>query len=191
MDYLIYNIPALEEAVIDTTVLSSREKEEARKRGVHFALIRALLRHEIARRNGISAAEVSITYGPHGKPECPIQHFNLSHSGECLCLAFHHKPVGVDVERIRPRKFSALAEKFMSAEQLEAFRSRDCPQDEFFACWCAAEALVKHAGDTMWHAKNYPFVYLHGRIVCQFEKAPAVKLFSPLPGYCGALAYCK
>lgn len=191
MDYLIYNIPGLNETAIDTSVLSSQEKEEARRRGGDFALIRALLRHEIARRNGVSAAEIPITYGPHGKPECPIQHFNLSHSGECLCLAFHRKPIGVDVERMRPRKFEVLAERFMNAEQLRAFKSRDCPQDEFFACWCAAEALVKLAGDTMWNAKNYPFIYLHGRIVCQFEGAPMVELFSPQPGYCGAVACYK
>ena len=191
MDYLIYNIPGLNETAIDTSVLSSQEKEEAQRRGGQFALIRALLRHEIARRNGVSAAEIPITYGPHGKPECPIQHFNLSHSRECLCLAFHHKPIGVDVERMRPRKFEAIAEKFMSAEQLGSFKSRNCPHDEFFSCWCAAEALVKLAGDTMWNAKNYPFIYLHGRIVCQFKGAPTVELFSPKPGYCGAVAYCK
>ncbi len=191
MDYLIYNIPGLNGTEVDTSVLSSGEKEEARRRGGHFARIRALLRHEIARRNGVSAAELSITYGPHGKPECSIQHFNLSHSGECLCLAFHHKPIGVDVERMRPRKFDILAEKFMCTEQLEAFKSRNCPEDEFFACWCAAESLVKLAGDTIWNAKNHPFIYHHGRIICQFEMAPEVELFSPQPGYCGAVAYCK
>lgn len=191
MDFLIYSIPDLNAAEIDSSVLSADEREESLKRGRSYTIIRTLLRHEIGRRNGVSAADISFTYGPHGKPECAVLHFNISHSGDCLCLAFHNKPIGVDVERIRPRRFESLAVRFMCAEQLAAFTSRACPQEEFFACWCAAEALVKHAGDTMWNAKNYPFTYRHGRIVCLFEQAPVVELFTPQPGYCGAVAYNK
>ena len=191
MDYLIYSISSLNDTVVDTSVLSAAELQEARRRGGSYALVRALLRHEIARRRGIAPADACFSYGPHGKPECDIQHFNISHSGDCLCLAFHDKPIGVDIEQIRPRRFEALAGRFMCDEQLAAFKSRDCPQDEFFACWCAAEALVKHAGDTMWNARNYPFIYRHGRISCLFEPAPVVELFSPETGYCGALAYTQ
>lgn len=191
MNYLIYRISSLNETVVDTSVLSTAELETARRRNGNYAIIRALLRHEIARRHGISPTEVTFTYGPHGKPGCDIQHFNISHSGDCLSLAFHDKAVGIDVEQMRKRRFESLAERFMSGEQLSAFKSRFCPQDEFFACWCAAEALVKHAGDTMWNAKHYPFSYHNGRIICQFEQAPAVELFTPQPGYCGAVAYSK
>lgn len=77
----------------------------------------------------------------------------------------------------------------MCDEQLAGFISRGCPETEFFICWCTAEALVKHAGDTMWQARKYPFVYYPGRIACRFSGAPAIHLFTPMPGYQGAVAY--
>ena len=189
MDYLIYNIGALPRELEDNTVLTPDEQQAALQRGGNYALFRTILRRELARRTGLAAQDISIRYSEHGKPECEAQPFNLSHSGDCLCLAFHHKAVGVDVERIRPRNFQALAERFMCDEQLEGFISRGCPETEFFICWSAAEALVKHAGDTMWHAKQYPFVYYPGRIECRFADAPVVHLFTPMPGYQGAVAY--
>lgn len=190
MDYLIYSLSALRTDEIDISIISDEERAIAARRGKRYAIIRALLRHEISRRhNGTTPADICFTYGAHGKPECELQHFNLSHSGDCLCFAFHHKSVGVDVERIRQRNFASLAERFMAAEQLDFFRKCGCPQTDFFACWCAAEALVKHAGDTMWNARSYPFLYQNGSIVCQFEHAPCVQLFTPMPGYCGAIAY--
>ena len=189
MDYLVYNLAALPASLADTSLFPPEEQEQAALRGCRYALIRTLLRKELSRRCACPPQEIRFSYGPQGKPEYAPQPFNLSHSGDCLCLAFHHLSVGVDVERQRPRDFARLAERFMSPEQLVGFRERDCPQDEFYACWCAAEALVKHAGDTMWHALNYPFIYNHGRIICQFSPAPAIHLFTPMPGYCGAVAY--
>ena len=189
MDYLVYNIAALPESLADTSLFPPEEQEQAVLRGKRYALIRTLVRQELSRRCGRPAQEIRFSYGPQGKPEYAVQPFNLSHSADCLCLAFHHRPVGVDVEKLRPRAFSRLAERFMCPEQLCGFLERGCQQDEFYACWCAAEALVKHAGDTMWHALDYPFTYSHGRIICQFSPAPAIHLFTPMPGYCGAVAY--
>lgn len=189
MDYLIYQISDLNQDLADMDTLSAEERVLAERRGAQYALIRTILRQEIARRAQVSPGEVEFTYGPNGKPECALQPFNLSHSGDCLCLAFHHKSIGVDVERMRPKRFEALAGRFMTPLQLQGFRERGSTQDEFFACWCAAEALVKHAGDTMWNAKSYPFLYRKGNIECLFEHAPVLQLFTPMPGYCGAVAY--
>jgi phosphopantetheine--protein transferase-like protein len=105
-------------------------------------------------------------------------------------MAFHHEPIGVDVQQLRPAAVTQrLAERIMCADQLNNWCERGQSVDEFFACWCAAEAIVKHTGDTMWHALQYPFRFVHGRIVCDFPNAPEVQLFQPMPGYCGAVAY--
>ena len=47
---------------------------------------------------------VPIGVGPHGKPCCAGgPEFNLSHSGDLILLALHReRPVGVDVEQLRP-----------------------------------------------------------------------------------------
>ena len=189
MDYLIYSLAELRAAEVDTAVLSAEELATTQKRGADYAMIRSVLKHELARRCGCDARDITFCYGEHGKPHCDRQPFNLSHSGDCLCIAFHHQSTGVDVEYIRPRKYDSLASRFMCDQQLQAFRSRGCPQEEFFACWCAAEALVKHAGDTMWNARAYPFIYQQGRIQCLFADAPHIELFTPSPGYQGAVAY--
>lgn len=189
MNYLIYQLSDLSPEKISTTSLSQEELTEASRRGGNYAIIRALLRQEIARRSQTTPDAIVFEYGPHGKPHCNIQHFNISHSGDCLCMAFHDAAVGVDVERIRTRDFKALGKRFMCPEQWDNFCARSCPENEFFACWTAAEALVKHAGDTMWNARLYPFIYRSGHIDCQFENAPLLQLFTPLPGYAGAIAY--
>lgn len=189
MDYLVYSLAELSDCTHDASLLPPDEQIIAAQRGGQYARIRSLLRRELQRRTGIPAQEIPICYNQNGKPECKAQPFNLSHSADCLCMAFHHSCIGVDVERIRPRRFEPLAARFMCREQLSGFLSRNCPQDEFYACWCAAEALVKQAGDTLWKARRYPFIYHAGRIKCLFDNAPAVILFTPLSGYQGAVAY--
>lgn len=189
MDYLLYRISALPATDDVLQLLPAEEQAEAARRGGNYASIRAVLRQELSRRTHIPPREIKLTYGAHGKPECAEQPFNLSHSADYLCLAFHHKSIGVDIELIRPRKAYSVATRIMSPEQLAAFQERGCRPDDFFACWCAAEALVKHAGDTMWHARQYPFLLRHGKIICTFDNPPVVHLFTPQPGYCGAIAY--
>ena len=189
MDYLIFQLSDLSPEKISTAALSQEELAEASRRGANYAITRALLRQELARRCRTTPESIVFEYGSHGKPQCNLQHFNISHSGDCLCMAFHGADVGVDVERIRTRDFEALGKRFMCPEQYASFCSRGCPEDEFFACWTAAEALVKHAGDTMWNARQYPFIYRRGRMECLYENAPHLHLFTPLPGYAGAIAY--
>ena len=191
MDYLIFNIPELPGDAADISLLPPEEQREASRRGNTYALVRTLLRQELARRTGNTASEIQFYYSEHGKPLYSPQPFNISHSGDCLCMAFHHLPIGVDVERKRPRRFTELAPRIMCEQQLQIFQASETPQDDFFVCWCVAEALVKHAGDTIWNARNYPFIYHHGRIECLFDNPPAVHLFTPMPGYQGAIAYTK
>ena len=189
MDFLVYKISELPTELALVDILPEQERAESLRRKGHYAATRVLLRQEISRRTHTIAKEIEISYGEHGKPECSLQPFNISHYGDCLCLAFHHKAIGVDVEYMKERNFAALASRFMPPEQLAAFMGRQCPLHEFYACWCAAEAIIKHAGDTIWHAPGYPFLYQQGRIKCLFENAPVVELFTPMPGYCGAVAY--
>ncbi len=189
MDYLVYKFSALEGEPVDLQLLPAAEQAIAATKGGQYVLVRTLLRRELARRTGLAPQEIQFTYSAHGKPELQAQPFNLSHSADCLCIAFHHSSVGVDVEHMRPRRFREIAARFMHPEQLAAFEARGCPQEEFYSCWCAAEALLKHAGDTVWNARQYPFRYHPGRIECLFEQAPLLELFTPFPGYMGAVAY--
>ena len=188
MHYQVYSISELKAAKIPAC-LSADEMRMQERRGAEFGMIRALLRLELAKRLHCAPEEINISTGHHGKPSCVGIEFNISHSHDCLCMAFHHRPVGVDVEKIRTRPYERLARHFMADAQLEAFLSRQCPAEEFFACWCAAEALVKMSGDTIWNAKQYPFIYREGDIILSEGSDAQIRLFEPSPGYMGAIAF--
>lgn len=71
---------------------------------------------------------------PGGKPwfpACPRLHFNLSHSHGGAVCAIHDKPIGVDVERLRP------APRRLAAGQGD---------EAFFRRWTALEATAKRQG---------------------------------------------
>lgn len=173
-------------------LLSPDEQRIATQRGTPFIKTRVLLRQELGRRLNCTPESLIIHTSKHGKPYLPNNalHFNISHSGDVLCLAFHQAPVGVDVQQHRPQTpTTRLAGKIMCPEQLDAWQKRGCTADEFFICWCVAEALVKQAGTTIWQAHMHPFLYHPSGIEPLFAHAPSLHLFSPAPGYCGAIAF--
>ncbi len=191
MDYLAYKLsdPALQE-LADPALLSGDERAAAEKRGARYVLARCLLRRELARRLGVAPQDIRFHYGEKGKPACAGIEFNLSHSGDWLALAFDRRPVGIDIERVRPRpRLDALAERIMCPAPLAAIRERGCPKDEFYACWCAAEALVKQAGASIWQAADFPFAYAGGCLRPLRAGMPALLPFTPAAGYAGAVAY--
>lgn len=93
----------------------------------------ALLAHAVAReRNLSSLPEISRKSG--GKPYFPSHpdlHFNLSHSRGGIVCALHDRPVGVDIEKLRP-----------APRRLASGMS----DEEFFRLWTAREASVKREG---------------------------------------------
>lgn len=190
MHYLVYNLNTATAELLSPAELDEREQAAYARRGERYLRMRSLLKRELARLTGAPASAIRFTYTPNGKPEWKQQPFNLSHSGDMLCLAFHHRSIGVDIERIQPRpRLVAIARRMMCQEQYEAWQSRNCPIDEFYACWCAAEAITKQSGSSVWQAQKRPFIYRDGRIEPLYDGAPVVELIYPAEGYAGAIAY--
>lgn len=188
MDYLLFRLDSLPEG--DIALLDAAEREAYAARGERYLRVRSQLKRELSLRTGTATADIRFTYTPAGKPLFAAQDFNISHSGELLCMAFHGGAVGVDIQR--HRKISHLrevAERILSEEQFAALELFNFPAQEFFDCWCTAEALVKWAGDSIFNAHRYPFIYDAGRIRPLFEGAPHVQLFRPADGYSGAVAF--
>lgn len=193
MHYLVYHPEQLQAPLplLDPATLDATEQAAYAVRGEPYLVERTLLRRELARISGEAPESIRFSYTPHGKPEYAPAPFNLSHSAGLLCLAFHHSAIGVDIERVRPlRHAPASAARIMCPQQHAAWLDRGSPEQEFFECWCAAEALVKLHGDTIWQAQRYPFLH-HGAggIEALFEPAPVVRLICPAPGFAGAVAY--
>lgn len=192
MDYLCYKLSELPPGTADLSQLPVEEQELCTRRGRAYLLTRCLLRQELARRLNTAPQSIKLEYSQHGKPGLPGHplHFNLSHSADLLCLAFHHAPVGIDVQELRPRTVSErLAERIMCPKQLKKWQQRGKSPEEFFTCWCIAEALVKHAASTIWQAKDYPFLIHESHVQTLYENAPTLRVFHPAPGYLGAVAY--
>ena len=95
-------------------------------------LSKAIVRAVLGQRLGLPPREVQFELGQWGKPalrDSPVApalplHFNVSHSGEHLLLVVaEDRAVGVDLERIRPRRtLQALATYAFSPRELAAFQ---------------------------------------------------------------------
>ena len=95
----------------------------------------------------------SLARDTHGKPyvlDASYPHFNLSHGGQRIAIAFSRKhPVGVDVEALQRRHSPLdLAERFFAGDEaraLAAFDAREQP-DAFVNLWTCKEAVLKALG---------------------------------------------
>lgn len=86
---------------------------------------------------------------PGGKPWFPGRPercFSLSHSGPLSLCVLSDRPVGGDVERLRPRR-EGLPRYVFSDGELEWFRTRGARWEDFYTLWTMKEARVKCTGE--------------------------------------------
>jgi 4'-phosphopantetheinyl transferase len=145
------------------TVLSHDEREKCsrlRAPGLErrFIVCRATLRMILGRRLHIRPDRLEFRYSSAGKPElldvdAHRLHFNVTHSSEVAMVALSEgKPVGIDVEHIRPDfATTAIAERFFSIAEREQLRSmpEQVRPNAFFRCWTRKEAFIKAVGTGM------------------------------------------
>ena len=141
-------------------LLSEEEQQRAKqfrfeeKRG-HFIVGRATLRQLIGGCLKASPAALEFSYTQRGKPELAGAlagkvHFNVSHSDSLALIALTRVcPVGVDVERVRPRQYDMeIARRFFTAREsagLESLQEAERPS-AFFNLWTRKEAWLKATG---------------------------------------------
>lgn len=134
--------------------------EERRRRDAYrltddrerFLLGRGGLRRLLGDWLGLAPQTVPLATGPRGKPCCPAgPAFNVSHSGDLILLAVHPcRPVGVDVERLRPAlNWQAIARRMLTPAELDRINSLREPErpQAFLTSWCRLEARLKARGD--------------------------------------------
>lgn len=174
---------------VDHTVLSADEVQRcgrllAPAMQRRFAASRSMLRRLCAAYTGITPQEIRFLYGDYGKPALGnTSHrlqFNISHTGELALFAFTtDRPVGIDVEEIRPvsafdrtlKDFCSIADQQWIRDGGEIHQSR-----RFFRCWTRMEARAKLTGeglDRAWE-KTEPDAVESLRIAgTEFAPAPA------------------
>ena len=142
-------------------VLSADEVRRAEGyRFVHdrrrFIATRGRLRILLGGYLGIAPAQISLTYGPSGKPEVVTRctgarlHFNVSRSDDVALFAFAlDRRVGVDVERMRPGiAADPVVEHFFTPAEVAALRGLPVASQAqaVFNGWTRKEAYVKATG---------------------------------------------
>jgi len=150
----------------DWKLLDDEETESARRVRVegkrHQKVAgRAHLRRILGRVLGRAPADLTLEYGPHGKPilpDVPGLEFNLSHTSRTgLVAVTWNTRVGVDVEKERDLRLMArVAERFFAVGEYEAW-SR-LPESErraaFFRLWTLKEAYLKAWGTGLTFASS-------------------------------------
>ncbi|MEH1804693.1 4'-phosphopantetheinyl transferase HetI [Nostoc sp.] len=122
-----------------------------------FIAGRGILRIILGSYLGIQPLQVQFNYQQRGKPVLADTfadsrlEFNLSHSqGLGLCAVNCTRPIGVDLEYIRPMSdIEALAKRFFLPREYEMLRSLSPNQQQeiFFRYWTCKEAYLKATGD--------------------------------------------
>lgn len=146
-----------------------------------------LARMGLAEYCGIDPASVRFARTEKGKPYASglDAHFSISHSGHLVVCALSDRPVGIDVERIRPIK-EELAKRVCTAPEL--FWMQSAPgwgqtltgeaMIRFFRIWTSKEAWFKMTGtgitdlqsfDTLEHIRNGGTFELEGHMVSIYE----------------------
>lgn len=108
-------------------------------------------RYLFASRFGRTLPNEPFTTGEKGKPfpdGFENIHFNISHSGKWVAIAFSDSAVGVDVEKIR-KVPEGVANRFFSQPEKDWINS--CPDetskaDVFFTLWTLKESFLKAIG---------------------------------------------
>ena len=110
-----------------------------------------LARRMIAERLGIPAEDIVFGRTARGKPYAvglPVE-FSVSHSGNLVICAAADKPVGADIQIIRPVK-DRLITRVCSERELDYVISAGSSPSEklprFFRVWTGKEAYLKYTG---------------------------------------------
>jgi 4'-phosphopantetheinyl transferase len=128
-----------------------------------FAVSHGATRQILARYADRQPTAVRYRFGPWGKPELadhPSLHHNLTHSADLALLAVStHRPVGVDVERLRTTfAADALAHRFYPPPEAGAVAARRGAEQRwlYLRFWTRKEACGKASGMRLDQALRLP-----------------------------------
>lgn len=186
-------LPALTGLAADEQLRADRFRFDHDRQS--FVAARSGMRQILGRYLNQDAAAIEFAYGSHGKPflaDGAIE-FNLSHSGDWALLAVtHDRPVGVDIERIKPMpELEKLTARFLMAAEHERIVS--LPEADrllaFFRTWTCKEAYLKATGEGLGQLKSLEVAVQPGLPV-QLLSPIGWNLLELVPevGYVGAVA---
>ena len=106
-----------------------------------------LARHEICRFTGRCNSDLQFSANEYGKPivtNCPGLHYSISHTGFLVACVIADKPVGIDIELVKPVDMN-IARRFFVADELSYVLDTDSTR-RFFEVWTKKESRIKWEG---------------------------------------------
>ena len=86
------------------------------------------------------------TYGKPYLIEFPDFQYNISHTRSAIAIGLSDKPIGVDIEKIKPAELK-IADRFFCKNECDYILSGNKRQDElFYEVWTKKEAYIKWVG---------------------------------------------
>lgn len=151
MIYINTNIDIIDLSVALPTISEQRRKKALsykNKRDQKLSVaVYLLLKQALKEEYGIEESPV-FGYEEGGKPYI-IGHqeicFNMSHCRSAAICAIDSRPIGVDIETIRPFK-ETLAHFVLNDEEYQQVVSADRQDVEFIKLWTMKESLLKLTG---------------------------------------------
>jgi 4'-phosphopantetheinyl transferase len=110
-----------------------------------------LVRSVIASYLKVSNKTIEFNVNEYGKPFLKGNyglHFNVSHSEDWIVCAIDNKPVGIDIEKVRPVDLLEIASQLFSDEEYKTLivKSPEDRQRFFFDLWTLKESYIKAVG---------------------------------------------
>jgi 4'-phosphopantetheinyl transferase len=138
----------------DLTGFSDEERQRARQfldRNARdrFVVGRRLARRVLADYLGTSVTAVAFTMSPRRKPSLSQGglHFNLSHAGDVVLLGVALCEIGVDIEEVRPERFTdSLIRRVFGAREQALVGATGEPDRMRYQLWVRKEACLKASG---------------------------------------------
>jgi len=133
--------------------LVSPEKQERIKKFHFFRDARncllgdVLSRVEISRATGLSNEQLEFSVNCFGKPflvSSPNVNFNISHAGDYVACVVADKPVGIDIEVMKPIELK-IAERFFTSDEFAYIMAGDKTL-RFYEIWTKKESYIKWEG---------------------------------------------
>lgn len=110
-----------------------------------------IVRQFYAKALKLNPMKIEFDYNEHEKPALknhPKAHFNISHSGDYVVVAFSDCPVGIDIEKNKGNRL-AVAKRFFTQEELDdlfAFAEEKEQVEYFYQLWTLKESYMKTIG---------------------------------------------
>ena len=95
-------------------------------------------------------------------PGAPQYHFNLSHSGPFALCALSDRPVGVDIQVVRPAWSPKLVDRSCTPEERSWLAALGDRPEDFAALWACKESVGKESGYGIPHPPSRLSVPLPG-----------------------------